>query len=90
MKKTLETLWYDYFSDECSALVTAEEKALAKRAVALHEAVGELLTREQSAAVEAYVDALYEIEGCFVKKAFLKGCEFATSFFFEAGAFGRG
>ena len=56
----------------------------------MHEALGELLTKEQSTAVEAYVDALYEIEGCFVKKAFLKGCEFATSFFFEAGAFGRG
>ena len=36
-------------------------------------------------AVEKYVDALCDLEALFVKKAFLKGCEFAVSFLLEAG-----
>ena len=34
-------------------------------------------------AVEKYVDVLCDVEAFFVKKAFFKGCEFATSFLLE-------
>jgi len=37
--------------------------------------------------VEKYVDALCDLEALFVKKAFLKGCEFAVSFLLETGSF---
>ena len=56
-----------------------------KNAAENHKIVNELLTKEQSDAIEKYVDALLEIESRFVKKAFLKGCEFAASFLIEAG-----
>ena len=37
MQKTLEKLWNEYLSDECSVMTTEEEKILAKEAVLLHE-----------------------------------------------------
>ena len=89
MKETLEKLWKEYLSEECSALSTDEERGLAKEAVELHEKANALLNKEQEAAVEKYVDVLYNIEAIFVKKAFFKGCEFAVSFLLEAGNLGK-
>lgn len=83
MKETLETLWNEHFAEECSVIDTKEERALLKKADETHKTVNGLLTREQNEAVEKYVEALYQIQGSFVKKAFFKGCQFATSFFFE-------
>ena len=83
MKQTLERLWNDYLADECAAIDTDEERALTRRTVELHEAVNALLNKEQAEAVEKYVDVLCDVEAFFVKKAFLKGCEFATSFLLE-------
>ena len=85
MKKTLEGLWNEYLSDQCAELDTSEEKALTKKAIELHERATDLLNKEQETAVQKYVDALLEIETVFAKKAFFKGCEFAISFFLEAG-----
>ena len=87
MGTLLEKLWNEYFAEECAAIDTDEESALSKRALASHKAVMELLSKEQNEAVEEYIDALLEIEAAFVKKAFFKGCEFATAFFLEAGNF---
>ena len=84
MKITLEKLWNEYLLEQCSAMDTDEERELTKKAVELHEQVTDLLTAEQQHAVEAYVDALCEINSLFAKKAFLKGCEFAVSFLLEA------
>ena len=84
MKITLEKLWNEYLLEQCSAMDTDEERELTKKAVELHEQVTDLLTAEQEHAVEAYVDALCEINSLFAKKAFLKGCEFAVSFLLEA------
>ena len=84
MEKPLEKLWNEYFAEECAAMNTDEERALSKRALELHEEVALLLTEEQNVTVEQYVDALLEIEAAFVKKAFSKGCEFATAFLLDA------
>ena len=84
MKITLEKLWNEYLLEQCSAMDTDEERELTKKAVELHEQVTDFLTAEQEHAVEAYVDALCEINSLFAKKAFLKGCEFAVSFLLEA------
>ena len=75
--------------DKC-AVMDAEEKALLKQAIELQKIANVLLTKEQSEAVERYIDALYEIQSVFAKKAFFKGCEFATSFFLEALNFEKG
>ena len=83
MKKELEKLWNEYFSDECSNVDSDEERKLIKYAVELHEKVFAILNEEQQNAVEKYVDALYDMEDIFVKKAFFKGCEFAVSFLAE-------
>ncbi len=89
MRKTLEKLWNEYFAEECAVIDTEEERVLLKKAVELQKTVNELLTKEQREAVQKCMEALYEMEGVFIKKAFFNGCEFAASFFFEAGNFGK-
>lgn len=84
MKETIGKLWDDYLLDECAAINTDEERELTKNALALHEKADLLLNQEQRDSVEKYVDALRDIEAQFVKKAFLKGCEFAVSFLLES------
>ena len=88
MKKILEKLWDEYLSNECAVIDTDEERALAGEAVRLHEGVNNSLSLEQQKAVEEYIDALCDIEGLFVKKAFFSGCKFATAFLLEV--LGRG
>lgn len=87
MKETLEKLWKEYFAEECATTDTEEERTLAKKALEMHKTVNELLTKEQIVATEKYIDALFEMQDSFVKKAFFKGCEFAISFLFEANFF---
>ena len=89
MKETLEKLWSDYLLDECAAIDTDEERNLMKRAVELQEQSNALLNKEQQGAVEKYVDVVCQIDALFAKKAFLKGCEFASSFLLETGNFER-
>ena len=89
MKETLERLWSEYLLDECAEIDTDEERSLTERTAELHKKAIALLNREQQEAVEKYVDALCDIEALFVKKAFLKGCEFAVSFLLEAGNLGK-
>ena len=86
MKRMLEKLWNEYFSDECSSIDTEEGRILAKKALELHEKVNYLLNAEQQKAVEKYLDVLCDIESLFAQKAFLKGCEFSVSFIFETGS----
>ena len=87
MKETLEKLWNEYLLDECATIDTNEERKLTKKAADLHEKANALLTKAEQEAVEKYVEALYDMETLFVKKAFVKGCEFAVSFLLEAGIF---
>lgn len=87
MKKTLEKLWSEYLAEKCAAIDTEEERALANEAVEKHKIANDLLTKKQRDAIEKYIDVLCEIQSSFVKKAFFKGCEFATSFLIEAGNF---
>lgn len=89
MKKTLEKLWHEYLSDECAVIDMEEERALSKKAVELHEKASAFLNREQEEAVEKYIEAICDIESCYVKKAFIKGCEFGVLFLLEAGDFGK-
>ncbi len=89
MKQTLEKLWDEYFCEECSPIDTDEERELTKKTLELHERANVSLTKEQEKAVEAYVDALCDLEALFVKKAFFKGCGFAVSFLLETGALGN-
>lgn len=85
MQAPLEKLWNDYFADECAVIDTEEEKAMAKKAVEIHEAASKSLTKEQIDEIEKYVDVLCEIQYSLVKKAFFKGCEFCAAFLFEMG-----
>ncbi len=85
MKKTLEKLWDEYLLEGCAAMNTEEERRLAKKAVELHEQANALLNKDQQDAVEKYVDALCDNEAVLVKKAFIKGCEFAALFLLETG-----
>ncbi len=85
MKETLEKLWNEYLLDECAMVDTDEERNLTQKTAELHEKASALLNKEQKTAVQKYVDALCDIEALFVKKAFLKGCEFSVSFLLEAG-----
>ena len=89
MKETLEKLWNEYFADECAVMNTEQERSLIKKAVQAQKTAYELLTKEQSEATQKYIEILYEMQGFFGKKAFFLGCEFATSFFLEAGRFGK-
>ena len=87
MKKTLEKLWNDCYADECAQMDSEEEKELLQKAIRMHKAVSETLTREQGDALEKYVEAFYELQAFLLKKVFFKGCELAVSFFLEAGNF---
>ena len=87
MKTTLEKLWDEYLLDECAEIDTDEERKLTRTTAELHEKANDLLNNEQKDAVEKYVNALCDMEALFVKKAFLKGCEFAVSFLLETGNF---
>lgn len=60
MKQTLEKLWNDYLLDECALIDTDEERALTKKAAELHESANALLNKDQQAAVEKCLDALYD------------------------------
>ena len=85
MKTTLEKLWDEYLFSECAVLDTDEERSLTKKADELHKKMNSLTNNEQQAIIEKYIDALYDLEDLFVKKAFVKGCEFAVSFLLESG-----
>ena len=84
MKETLEKLWDEYLFEKCAVIDTDEERQPTKRAIELHEKANTLLNKDQQEAIETYVDAIYDIESLFAKKAFFKGCEFAVSFLLEA------
>lgn len=89
MKKTLEKLWREHFAEECATIDSEEERRLLKRAAETQKKASELLTKEQSDMIEKYIEILYEIQSSFGKKAFFKGCEFTTSFLFEARNFDK-
>ena len=84
MKQILEGLWDEYLSEKCSVM-DAEERKEVGVIVALHEKARALLTKEQEESVEAYVDALCNLDALHAKKAFFKGCEFALSFLLAVG-----
>ena len=89
MKSRLEKLWNEYLAEECAVIDTDEERRITKIAAELHEKVNAMLNDEQKIAVEKFVDALCDAEAAFTKKAFFKGCEFATPFFLESGDLGK-
>ena len=82
MKETLENLWDEYLY---STVDMDRECQLTQKKIELKEKAMALLDNTQRAAVEAYVDAIYDIETVLIKKAFVKGCEFTASFLLEAG-----
>jgi len=87
--KILEKLWDEYLEEECALISTDEERKLVKKAADMHKIANELLTEEQSDAIDKYIDTLCAIHSSFSKKAFLKGCQFATAFLLEAGFLGE-
>ena len=80
MKDILEKLWDEYFAETCAVIDTEDERKLSKKATDMHGMANAMLTKEQSEAIEAYIDVLCELQGSFVKKAFFKGSEFAVAF----------
>ena len=89
MKEKLEKLWNEYFFEECSVIETEEERSLLKNLSTMREAACRSLTKEQNEAVEKSIEALYKMQGAFIKKAFFKGCEFAVSIIIESGSYGK-
>ena len=89
MTKNIEKLWLEFFSDECAKIETEEERALVKKSAQMHEKLESVLNENQSAALEKYVDSIYESEAAFIKKAFFKGAEFTLSFIYEAVNFAK-
>ena len=85
MKETLEKLWTEYLEEDCATFNIGKERELANKSIREHKTINGLLTKEQSACVEEYIDTLLEIESLLVKKAFFKGCEFTASFLLEVG-----
>lgn len=85
MKETLEKLWNEYLLDECAVMDSDAERKLTAKTAELHEKANASLSEEQKHAVQKYVDTLLDIDALFARKAFVKGCEFAFSFFLEAG-----
>ena len=83
MKETFEKLWNDYLLEKCSTIVSDEECALTKQLSEQRRQINALLNQSQQKAINQYVEALYDSEAIFVKKAFFKGCEFAVSFLLE-------
>ncbi len=84
MGKTMEKLWADYMEGECSAMDTEEELALARMAAKKRKVLDDLMEERQRNAVEAYVEAVCELNAFFAKKAFVNGCRLAASFLLEA------
>ena len=84
MHPLLETLWNEYLSEKCAAIESDEEKNLIKAVGKRYEEVSALLNKEQRDAMETHLDALCDIEAHFIKKAFFKGCQFASAFLSEA------
>ena len=89
MKEELEKIWNEYLAEECAAINTEEERVLIRKAGERRKTASELLTAEQSNAIEKYVEVLYDIQSFCIKKAFFKGCEFAMSFLFELETWGK-
>ena len=85
MSETLKKLWCEYFLDQCAVIDSDEERTLTKAAADLHEKANALLNQEQQAAVEKFVDALFDADALFARKAFIKGCEFSFSLLSETG-----
>ena len=83
MNEMLEKLWYDHFAEECAVLDTREEQALAKRAAESRGKLNRSLTGEQRRIMDAYAEALYEMQASLIKKAFLRGAELSASFLLE-------
>ena len=86
MNMTMETLWNEFLAGECAAARTDEERTLMRRVAEAHAELKARLTPEQSAADEAYTEAVYELQSCLMKKAFFCGCELASSFILTVSA----
>ena len=76
MNKILETLWKEHYAEECATLESKEERALAKKAVNMHNEFNEFWNEES---LEKYIEALCEIHSLQAQKAFLKGCALAVA-----------
>ena len=83
MKETLENLWNNYLAEECLTIDTEEERYLTKYVGEMRKKANELLTDNQIEAIDKYVEALYNNQDHFTKKAFFMGCKYAIAFFFE-------
>ena len=84
MTENFEKLWQEYFFEECTRIETSEEKEIIRKTAELHEKVDALLTKEESEAMQEYVDCIYDSAETFYKKAFMKGVRLAISLFLEA------
>ena len=83
MNKTLEKIWNDYFSAECSTVETDDERRCLKVASEMHERITALLDSEQAQALEEYIAARCDSEEAFMRSAFFKGCAFMLSLLSE-------
>ena len=87
MQGMLERLWNEYLAEKCAVIEGEQEKMLAQKTLEKGKVWRDMLSKEQCAAVEKYIDLLCEIQESFVKKAFFKGCEFTAMFFLEVFRF---
>ena len=78
-----EKLWDEYFYEKCLTVVTDEEREILKKTADLRKTVDGVLTSEQIAALDKYIEALSQMQSIGCKKALLNGCRFTVAFLNE-------
>ena len=86
MNNILEKLWSEYFCEDCSAINSEEEKAIAKILAQTRNEIENLPINEFRESIENYIAFMYKAQSLALKKAFFKGCEFAISFLVEVSS----
>lgn len=72
MREILEKLWNEYFAEECAVIDTEEERTLIRKAAEMHQKANELLTKEQSDALENALKHYTKLKVFVLKRHFSK------------------
>ena len=83
MQKTLDFIW-EMLVEENVIPAAPETKKLRHRLAELSETLRKDLCDEKTAALDAFLDCLYELHGISETKAFVTGVRFATAYMSEA------
>lgn len=80
MKEIFGRVWDEHFFENCSDIEKEEDRELLEKAATLREKMFSMLNQEQKIVLTEYIEVLAELETLVAKNAFLKGCDFTSSF----------